>query len=295
MFGYIRVYHPELKVKEYEFYRGVYCGLCRSMGKCTGQCSRMTLSYDFAFLALVRLSLSGDPICFSRKRCLAHPFKKRNYLKHNETLAYCASAAAILNYHKLTDDLSDEHGFKKLRAVLARPFVAHGRKKAKKAGLSELDSAVSAALTRLSALEKEQRPSVDQPAALFGELLGEIMAFGLSGSAARVARSLGIAVGKWIYIADALDDLEADAAKQRYNPFLLLWGKVPNQTERESIQTALKNQLYDAEAAINLMVTEDLIIQGLIENILYLGMPRRIEQICDEKATASKSKGCKKE
>ena len=55
MFGYIKTYPPELKVREQEYYRAVYCGLCRTMGKCTGQCSRMALSYDFAFLVMLRL------------------------------------------------------------------------------------------------------------------------------------------------------------------------------------------------------------------------------------------------
>ena len=52
MFGYIRPFYSELRIREYHYYRGVYCGLCRAQGRCTGQCSRMTLSYDFAFLAL---------------------------------------------------------------------------------------------------------------------------------------------------------------------------------------------------------------------------------------------------
>ena len=64
MFGYIRPHTPELRVREYEYYKAVYCGLCRSMGKCTGQCSRMTLSYDFAFLSLVRMALSATAPAF---------------------------------------------------------------------------------------------------------------------------------------------------------------------------------------------------------------------------------------
>ncbi len=295
MFGYVRVHHPELKVKEYEFYRGTYCGLCRAMGKCTGQCSRMTLSYDFAFLVLIRLALSGEAVCFEQKRCLAHPLKKRNTMKQNPTLSYCAGAAAILNYHKVKDDLADEHGLKKLRAVLALPFVAHSRKKALKQGLAPLDAAVSEGLMRLSETEEEHLPSVDRPARLFGEILGEIMSFGLEGASGRVARSAGLAVGKWIYIADALDDVEADAAKKRYNPFLLLWGRVPGKDEREGIKNALKNELCDAEAAIDLILVENLIIQQIIENILYLGMPERIEEIYRQKDKASKkSKGHRK-
>ena len=112
MFGYVRVKHTELKVKEYEFYRGTYCGLCRSMGKCTGQCSRFALSYDFAFLALLRIAFDRTLVEFEQKRCLAHPLKKRNMMKPNPSLAYCSGAAALLNYHKIMDDLSDEKGAK---------------------------------------------------------------------------------------------------------------------------------------------------------------------------------------
>ena len=62
MYGYVRTHAPELKVRQQEYYRAVYCGLCRTMGKCTGQCSRMTLSYDFTFFALVRMALTGERI-----------------------------------------------------------------------------------------------------------------------------------------------------------------------------------------------------------------------------------------
>ena len=54
MFGYIRTDVPEMRVRENEYYRAVYCGLCRAQGKCTGQCSRFTLNYDIVFLALLR-------------------------------------------------------------------------------------------------------------------------------------------------------------------------------------------------------------------------------------------------
>ena len=56
MFGYVKPYVPALTVAEYEAYRGAYCGLCRTMGHLTGQISRMTLNYDFAFLAIFRLA-----------------------------------------------------------------------------------------------------------------------------------------------------------------------------------------------------------------------------------------------
>lgn len=281
LFGYVRVNNPELKVREYEFYRGTYCGLCRSMGKCTGQCSRMTLSYDFAFLALLRITLEKHPVAFEQKRCLAHPLKRRNSMNQNPALTYCAGAAALLNYHKILDDLSDERGFKKLRAILIRPFVAHARRKAiKKLDLHTLDASIAEGLAELSRLEQSRTLSVDRPAEQFGSILADIMAHGLSNAEARVARAFGMAVGKWIYIADALDDWQDDEKKKRYNPFLDLYGgNLPTPEELQGIKNALKNELFAAEAALDLVEFHIPDIQNIVQNILYLGMPDRIEQI----------------
>ena len=56
MFGYVKTDKPEMKIKEYEAYRGLYCSLCKAMGKHFGVFSRLTLSYDITFLVLARLS-----------------------------------------------------------------------------------------------------------------------------------------------------------------------------------------------------------------------------------------------
>ena len=53
MFGYIRPQKGELLVREFEQYRGVYCGLCKQLGKSYGFAARMTLSYDCTFLGLL--------------------------------------------------------------------------------------------------------------------------------------------------------------------------------------------------------------------------------------------------
>ena len=294
MFGYVRVNKPELKVKEYELYEATYCGLCRSMGKCTGQCSRMTLSYDFAFLALVRVNLAGDRTHFGMKRCIAHPLKKKQYMINNPTLEFCAGAAALLNYHKVADDLSDEAGAKKLKARLALPTVKRARKKALKTqGLADLDQKIADGLRALSSLEAEKRASVNEPAEIFGGILGDIMSYGLEGADKKVAYSLGLAVGKWIYIADALDDWEEDAKKGRYNPFALLYEKdTPTDSDLEGIKIALKNELIAAEAAMDLMKITSPTVESIISNILYLGLPQRIDSIRfgDEKNKKQKNK-----
>ena len=119
MFGYVREHAPELKVKEHNLYKAVYCGLCKSMGKCTGNCSRLTLSYDITFLAVLRLALSKKNYQVEMQRCIAHPLKKRVMMLPNDDLCYCARVTALLAYGKLLDDISDTKGIKKLAYVFA--------------------------------------------------------------------------------------------------------------------------------------------------------------------------------
>ena len=102
MFGYVKPVHSELLVKEHEFYKATYCGICRAMKKHTGFFSNVALTYDSVFLALVRMLFVPDSdIGAERRRCVAHPLKKKGMLRENEALVYTAKAFAILTYHKL--------------------------------------------------------------------------------------------------------------------------------------------------------------------------------------------------
>lgn len=280
VFGYVKVTQAELKVKEYEFYRATYCGLCRSMGKCTGQCSRMTLSYDFAFLALARMAVTNQAIEIERKRCGVHILRKRSVVKRNPQLDFCSYAAALLNYHKLLDDKKDEKGKKKLRANLLLPLMKRGRKKALKNGYAKLDSRMSELLGELSCFEQSGEASVDKPAAIFGSVLGEICSFGLEGAEARIASAIGKHVGRWVYIADALDDMQDDKKLGRYNPILLLYGgEIPTQSQFESIEYALKNELFELESAVDLVDSENEMLKSIMQNVIYLGLPSKIVEI----------------
>ena len=297
MFGYVRTMDAELKVKEHELYRATYCGLCRSMGKCTGQCSRMTLNYDFVFLALMRYAIAPCDISFKSRRCLAHPLAKKPSMERNEILEFCAQASAILNYQKVLDDINDEKGAKKLRALLLRPFVAHSRKKAIKGSpaLRELDATISAKLDELNKIEKSDSAGVDAPAACFGDILGEIMSFGFNGSDKRIAFEVGKHVGAWIYVADALDDMREDAKKGRYNPFLKLYGgRIPTEEELSLIYDATKNKLFAATDAFDLIDIDDEGIKNILCNVLYIGIPKKTTDIIEAYTTKTCPKGTNK-
>lgn len=274
MFGYVKPLTPELRIREYECYRAYYCGVCRAMGSCTGQCSRMTLSYDFVFLAAVRCYLAGETPEVEKIRCIAHPLRRRKAVKTSPQLAYCADASALLSYQKCKDDRIDEKGLKRLRARFAMLFLSSAYRRAKKRH-PELDERIALELDRLHEYEQNAtEPSADAPAAIFGSLMEAVFEEGLDGSARRIAAKLGQTVGKWIYLVDAAEDFESDKKHGRFNPYLKMWGASPTPQDRQMILTALTSILMEAEQAFLLM--EDPPAPELYEilaNILYLGLP----------------------
>ena len=284
MYGYIRIHAPELKIREQEYYRAVYCGLCRTMGKCTGQCSRMTLSYDFTYFALVRMALTGKYPAIKPRRCPVHPLRKRPMAEPTDDLALCAYMSAILAYHKIRDDLRDERGMKRTAATAAAPFVDSLHRRALKRGYAEADRAVATAMKKLCELEAARPPSVDEPAELFGELMAVLLAYGLDGNQAVLAKKIGRHVGRWVYIVDAADDYAEDVKRGRYNPLVCLYGdpdmKSLTPQKREELKIALLCELSELECAFDLMdLSDHPDLNGVLRNILYLGMPKEAERV----------------
>ncbi len=271
MFGYIKPVKPELKVRELEYYRGIYCGLCRSMGKHTGGFSRLTLSYDFAFLAAVRMVLSDIKPKFSKCRCMVHPLRKKAMCDDNEALAYCAAAAAVLTECKIRDDINDEKGAKRLAAKIAHIFARKMRNKVRGQAPEET---IENALKSLSELEEKQCASVDETADKFGELLSAVVSYGYDGAKAKIASAIGYSVGRYIYVLDAADDLEDDKKTGSYNPL-----KYANLNQND-MKIAVRLELTRLEAAINLLDFDGKrSLEGIIKNIIYLGMPSEADRV----------------
>lgn len=284
-----------MKVREDTYYRAAYCGLCRSLGRCTGQCSRLTLSYDLAFLALLRLALQGERLEIKPRRCVLHPLKKRPMAEAHRELDFSACASAIILYRKVMDDRADEKGRKKFCARIATPYVKSLRRKINRRGYGDLGAEIETILDELDKLEASRPPSVDQPAALFGKAMAHLLSFDLEGSRARIARELGTHLGRWIYLVDAIDDFESDLKAGRYNPFACLWqdGDM-TPSRREYLENVLAAELEAMENALDLAESSegDKDLWGVIRNILYLGMPARAHSILfpNDGAVEEKSK-----
>ena len=178
MFGYVKPFKPHLRICEFETYRAVYCGLCKTLGRIYGIAARMTLSYDFAFLGLMALALNDSPAEVCKCRCIAHPFKRSPCMVSEEGLEYTASAASILIHHKIKDDKNDRKFLGKIGPMIMLRVTKKAYDKAAEA-YPELAAYVSDQMKRQAKLEKENCKSIDRASEPFSNILGEI-AEGLS-------------------------------------------------------------------------------------------------------------------
>ena len=285
LFGYVKPVPAELKVKEYELYRSVYCGLCVSMKKRVSCVSRLTLSYDFVFLALIRMALSREVGRLERQRCIAHPSKKRAVLVDSHELDVCAALSVLLTFCKLRDDLADEHGLKKIGVRLLMPAASGMKKKAgMRCDFGDLEARLVGHLNALSELERANNRSLDAAADCFGDFMRDVTAFGYAPDSleGRIAAELGRHIGRFIYIIDAADDLGDDLKSGSYNPFILPDGDTLEAFNKnaESLRASLKMELVAIEAALELIDFSAVPEYGeIIKNIIYLGLPELIERI----------------
>ena len=285
MFGYIKPYVPELKVRDNELYGAVYCGLCKSMGRSVRRSSRMALSYDAVFLALVLSSLSGKPFEVYKGKCGLNPFRKKLVASDCDILRYCSAVSAQLTYYSVLDKIKDERGFKKLGAKMILPSCRKMKEKAKRIYDFD-DTAPEALLKKLHGLEDQNCASLDMTADCFGELLSYYFRCGAPENKADSAAVIGYMTGKFIYAADACDDLEKDTKSGSYNP--LIYGKESKDTK---LQGAYGAMCIWADTAAGELTLEG--VPGhsfdLADNIMRLGMADTAKKLTAKDAGRKKN------
>lgn len=278
MFGYIKPDIPELKVKEHELYKATYCGLCRTMGKCTGCMSKLTLSYDFAFLGLIRMVTDNVQGEIKMRRCIIHPFKKRPMVEMNESLEFCAKSSVILTKMKLKDNVNDSRGLSKIKAKIARLVSIFFRKTDEE--LKPLEEKITECIDNLTVLEKANSDSIDETAATFGELLGNVAAFGYEEPKNRILYEIGFHLGKWIYVIDAIDDMKDDIKKKSYNVLVNSFGDTLIDNDKDILNCAMMLELDAMSKGLELIdFSSHRDIESVIKNIVYSGMIKETRRV----------------
>ena len=281
MFGYIKPYKPEMKVREFDTFKAIYCGLCKQLSHVFGPFASLTLSYDFTFMAAVSLSMRDECGGFKKCACVANPFKKKACAVASDDLTYCASAAMLMLYYKLKYDMADERFLKKARALLLFPFAALARKKARKL-FPDADRTLYGMMQKQSALEKDGCTSIDRAADPTASALSVLCTvFSEDAQQKKVLSRFGYLIGRYVYFADAFDDLEKDEKQKSFNPFLAAYPNLSQQQRRIRAREVLNLTVGEIAPAYELLHIRR--YKPILDNIIYDGFHDTIQSILQKK------------
>lgn len=274
MFGYITVSRSHLTDEEYEEFCSYYCGVCKAMGKSVSHISRLGLSYDITFLAIVLASVCEEDGVFKCERCIVHPAKKRKCIRDNSAVEYASQMGVLLDYLKLADDWHDD---KSIKALLGMGLFAHGYSRVKRKYPSQIEF-IKNKLAKLSVLEQEKCPDIDKTADCFAAILEYLFApdFINDNKTKRALRWLGYNLGRWIYIIDAYNDIESDYHCGAYNPFLVGMNKSVEDYKKENasmIELSLMFTLENIASAYELIDFKK--NKDIIGKIIYLSLKHK--------------------
>jgi hypothetical protein len=279
MFGYVRPLRPELKVKDYESFRAMYCGLCHTLRSRYGMGTRMILSYDMCFLAHLMAGVTDCGIKTCGRRCAVSPLRRRACVSENSALDFAADCSVILTYWKLRDSAADSPGIKSIPHRMAALFMRRKYKKARRF-LPDFAAGVESGIAELSKLERERVQSIDRPAHVFAEIMRRAAEGIADDRLRRPAEQVLYHVGRWVYIVDAWDDLDEDIKSGAYNAVAARFGlDTPEAREdaRDAVTTTLMQSAATAAAAAELLDLGR--SEAAVQNILYMGLPAMTDAV----------------
>ena len=289
MFGYIKPLKNELKIKEFEYFRSYYHGLCYSIKNNFGNIPRLTLNYDMTFISFILEALSNELIIIENKRCIKHPTYDIQVIKDTNALRYAANLSITFFDYKLKDNINDDNNKKsKVFNLFLSPY-------SKKAALNydNINSTIKLNLANLSNMEIQKNfSSLDEICHPFSHIMASILKdypnnfFEDSITLRDNLYKLGYFIGKYIYLMDAFDDLEEDILSEQFNPLIIIH-KLNMESYKDNIKEIIKEMDFLIFSCISnckeiLDSINFLKHKEILDNIITLGMTNEFYIICNK-------------
>lgn len=274
MFGYVIPDKNNMYIKDFNVFQAFYCGLCKALGKTGSQATRLCTNYDVAFYNVFIHCIANKEVKFERKICVYNG-KRKVIVMPDELSLKMADLAAMLIYYNAEDDVTDG---KKSRILIKWRLAARKRAAAKR--LPKIDLLMKESFSRLNRLEKEKCDSIDKVADCFASLMRDITREFVETDS--VIDDFAYNLGRLVYLFDAVDDVEKDSKKDRYNPILLNYGECAkkkvylekNADELSFLLGSTYNKLVGCYNAMNVNLYE-----GVLSNTVYLGLKMQMERL----------------
>lgn len=260
MFGYVTANVRELDKQQRIRYNSIYCGICRQIRFRSGQLSRLGLSYDMAFLALLLMSLYEPEETGGSRACALHPVRPKPWVD-SVYIQYAADMNVALAYYNALDDWQDDQKLsaRMMESVFGKQLHAITARYPRQC------QAISRCIGELNRLETENCGNPDLAAGCFGELMGELLVYE-EDLWAPILRKMGMALGRFIYLGDAAKDFRRDLRRKKYNPFIAMDGKEDWAKWNEYLVLAMGACTEEFE---KLPLVQD---KAILDNILYSGV-----------------------
>ena len=286
MFGYVTPLKSELKVKEFEYFRSYYCGLCNEIKREYGNIPRFCLNYDLTFIAFLLDGLYNESLDLQAIKCLRHPNKTIIISSKTNALNYCANLSILLFDYKLKDNIRDD---KSIKSKFFELILSSSTKKSL-LQLNNLSDKISNNLSLLASLEKSKSfTSIDEICHPFSDIMGCILSdfpYMLEEDNDKIRSDLyylGYFIGKWIYLIDALDDLKDDIITNSFNPYVVIFNKDNLEYENLILSCIDEIDFYITNCIVNCSdFLKDIPFKkhySIIDNVINLGMLNKYYEI----------------
>lgn len=274
MFGYIIPDKLNMYIKDFNVFQAYYCGLCKTLGKTGSQITRLCTNYDITFYNVLLHSLTKTQVTFERKLCVYNG-KKKTVVKVDDISRKMADLAVMLVYYNAEDDVVDG---KKSRAFIKWRLALRKRKAAQR--LPMIDKLMKDSFARLGLLEKEKCKSIDMVADCFASLMRDITKQ-LMETDYNIDTFM-YNLGRMVYLLDAVDDVESDSRKHRYNPILINYGECTQKKDyleknADELSFLLKSTYNKMVGCYNMM--DIVLYEGVLSNTIYLGIKMQMERL----------------
>ena len=287
MFGYVLPDKPNMFMKDYAQYRAFYCGLCKSIGKKCSQVMRFTTNYDITFLNVLYHAVFDKDVTIKKEGCILNPFVKKPIVKDDELTKDIIDVNNILGHYKCVDDIIDNHSTSKWmfdKILLKRHY------KRSKVNFKKIDSIVSKGYDHLRELEQDNCSSIDRVADPFANIMKGITKELFREKYTEDLGEMMYALGKWVYLVDAIDDIDNDYKEKKFNLFLVDYDYIDKKTflmeKHDVLEFALKNCEQVIQNSFDkIKITR---YEGVLTNILWYGIKAKTQDIL------TRSEPCKK-
>ena len=269
MFGYIQPDSPYLFKKDETLYKALYCGLCKSIGAGCGQRARTALTYDMAFMSALVHNIKREDVSIKRQRCALHIIKRRPVAQTDDTTVLLGCVNTALAYYKLCDDKAD--GDKK---GIFRHLYKKGLKRAAKKHAPAVEI-IREQMEKQAELEKDGCSVIDMACEPTAVMMQRLSVYALGEYSTPETEGLFYDLGKWVYLADAVDDYDKDVKKGAYNVLYRAFGN----KSKEEVVCANKEEIdfiFDslfADMRLRLSKIQFAFNHDLTDNIILRGIP----------------------